>query len=306
MEKQIEKPVLVFLGPTASGKTALSVAVAKALNAEIISADSRQLYRGMDIGTGKDLVLYGQISYHLIDICEAGEKYNLSRFQADFEQVTNEILAKNKVPILCGGTGLYLQAVIQGFEQLEIPADEFLRKQLEELSEKELLDKYQSFDKKPENVDLSTRKRRIRAIEKAIYLTNNPQLIVEKKHRKFKFAIFGLNPDVEIRRKNISLRLKERLENGLIDEVERLLKAGLSHEVLQYYGLEYKYVSLFLLGELTKNDMETKLETEIHRYAKRQMTFFRSMESKGIKINWLPENLSQEAKVEYILKQIEY
>jgi tRNA dimethylallyltransferase len=300
----MEKTVIVLLGPTASGKTALSVDLAKALDGEIISADSRQVYKGMDIGTGKDLQLYSNVPYHLIDICNAGEKYNLARFQSDFEIVTNLIFNKNKTPILCGGTGLYLQAVIQGFENSEIPADEILRNQLDELSERELLEKYSSFKNKPENVDLSTRKRQIRAIEKAIYLTNNPQLIVEKKHRKFKFAIFGLNPDVEIRRKNISIRLKERLANGLIEEVQGLLNEGLSHEILQYYGLEYKYVSLFLLGEITKNQMEIKLETEIHRYAKRQMTFFRSMESKGIKINWLPDELTQEAKVQYIISKI--
>jgi tRNA dimethylallyltransferase len=300
----MEKTVIVLLGPTASGKTALSVDLAKALNGEIISADSRQVYKGMDIGTGKDLQLYSNVPYHLIDICNAGDKYNLERFQSDFERVTNLIFNKNKNPILCGGTGLYLQAVIQGFDNLEIPADEILRNKLDELSERELLEKYNSFKNKPENVDLSTRKRQIRAIEKAIYLTNNPQLIVEKKHRKFKFAIFGLNPDVAIRRKNISLRLKERLANGLIEEVQKLLNEGLSHEILQYYGLEYKYVSLFLLGEITKNQMEIKLETEIHRYAKRQMTFFRSMESKGIKINWLPDELTQEAKVQYIISKI--
>jgi tRNA dimethylallyltransferase len=300
----MEKTVIVLLGPTASGKTALSVDLAKALDGEIISADSRQVYKGMDIGTGKDLQLYSNVPYHLIDICEAGEKYNLSRFQSDFELVTNHILNKKKTAVLCGGTGLYIQAVIQGFDNLEIPADEILRNQLDELSERELLEKYNSFKKKPENVDLSTRKRLIRAIEKAIYLTNNPQLIVEKKHRKFKFAIFGLNPDVEIRRKNISLRLNERLANGLIEEVQGLLNEGLSHEILQYYGLEYKYVSLFLLGELTKKEMEIKLETEIHRYAKRQMTFFRSMESKGININWLPDELTQEAKVHYIISKI--
>jgi tRNA dimethylallyltransferase len=300
----MEKTVIVLLGPTASGKTALSVDLAKALNGEIISADSRQVYKGMDIGTGKDLQLYSNVPYHLINICEAGEKYNLSRFQSDFEIVTNLILDKKKTAVLCGGTGLYLQAVIQGFDNVEIPADEILINQLDELSERELLEKYNLFKNKPENVDLSTRKRQIRAIEKAIYLTNNPQLIVEKKHRKFKFAIFGLNPDVEIRRKNISLRLNERLANGLIEEVQGLLNKGLSHEILQYYGLEYKYVSLFLLGELTKKEMEIKLETEIHRYAKRQMTFFRSMESKGIKINWLPDELTQEAKVQYIISKI--
>jgi tRNA dimethylallyltransferase len=300
----MEKTVIVILGPTASGKTALAISLAKRLNGEIISADSRQVYKCMDIGTGKDIELFGDVPYHLISICEAGEKYNLSRFQIDFERVANEVLAKNKIPILCGGTGLYLQAVIEGFDQTEIPENEFLRKQLEELSEKELLDKYNSFEKKPENVDVSTRKRLIRAIEKAVFFIRNPKQFLEKKEPKFNFQIFGLNPNVDLRRRNISNRLIERLENGLVEEVQRLINEGLSHEILQYYGLEYKYLSYYLLDKMSKIEMQKKLETEIHRFAKRQMTFFRSMESKGIKINWLPEALSQEAKIEYIISEI--
>jgi tRNA dimethylallyltransferase len=304
MEKEVKNIVLVLLGPTASGKTALSVALAKVIQAEIISADSRQVYKGMDIGTGKDLELYADVPYHLIDICEAGERYNLPRFQTDVEMAIEKINKKGKKVILCGGSGLYLQAIIQGFGIPQMSVDEEFRLKLEKLSNEDLLNTYESFKIKPESVDLSTRKRLIRAIEKSCFLKKNTSEKKVGKAKNTEFVVFGLNPSVEIRRKNISIRLKERLANGLIEEVQRLLDEGLSHEVLQYYGLEYKYLSYYILGQMSKIEMQEKLETEIHRFAKRQMTFFRSMETKGVKIYWLPEELSLEAKVKYIISKI--
>ncbi len=301
MDEKIIKPIIVILGPTASGKTALAVNLAKKISAEIISADSRQVYTGMDIGTGKDLHLFANVPHHLIDICEAGESYNLSRFQIDFKNAVTEIANKNKNIILCGGTGLYLQAVIQNFDNQLIPPDEALRKELENIDTETLLRMLQPSKEKKE---INSRKRIIRAIEKQRFLEKNPNNIIEKKRKDFEFTVFGLNPNTEQRRENISQRLAERLAHGLIDEVKNLHAGGVSHEKLQYYGLEYKYVSKYILGEISALEMQNKLETEIHRFAKRQMTFFRSMETKGIKINWLPADLSLEAKIKYITDKI--
>ena len=304
MEKRVIKTVIVLLGPTASGKTALAVALAKTLPSEIISADSRQVYRDMNIGTGKDLDLYNDIPYHLINICEAGEKYNLARFQADFEIAAKQIIDHQKTPILCGGTGMYIQAVIQGFKDTEIPENHAFRASLEKHSDEELLQEIHEKGGDFKNMDTSTRKRKIRILEKLHFVLTCPTPILEPEIPNYTFVVFGLNPEVKDRRQHISKRLAERLNNGLIEEVRGLLKNGIPHETLQYYGLEYKYVSLYLSGEMSETEMHQKLETEIHRYAKRQMTFFRSMESKGIEIKWLPDNLKLEAKVYYILKNV--
>jgi tRNA dimethylallyltransferase len=302
MEKEV---VYVLLGPTASGKTALSVEVAKILNAEIISADSRQVYKGMDLGTGKDLELYGEVPFYLIDMCEAGEKYNLARFQKDAENAIQEIYAKGKRVLICGGTGLYLQGLIQDFKYTKIPEDEVLRRNLDSKSTEELLQILSKYASKAIATDLSTRKRIIRGIEMAEYLQTHDLEKESEKNANRKYIVFGLNPVLEKRRENISKRLKERLESGLIEETQGLLDQGVSHESLQYYGLEYKYLSFYLLGQMSKKEMKEKLEIEIHRFAKRQMTFFRSMETKGVKVNWLLDELSQEAKVKYIISKIE-
>lgn len=285
----MEEEIIVILGPTASGKTSLAVALAKKLDAEIISADSRQVYRRMDVGTGKDLDGYGGVSYHLIDILEAGEKYNLARFQDDFQEVLQKI--KDRRVIVCGGTGLYIQSVVQGFSNTFIPENEALRRQLEALPEAEL-DRLSSAP--------STRKRKIRALEIAAFRKENSTMVFPEREA-YDFHLFGLDPPVELRRARISQRLKERIQQqGMIAEVEELLASGVSPEMLEYYGLEYKYISAFLSGFLRYDEMYTRLETEIHRYAKRQMTFFRSMEKKGVVIDWVPFELSLEEKVEYI------
>ena len=306
----MEEEIRVILGPTASGKTALAVALAQRTGAEIISADSRQVYRGMDVGTGKDLAEYGDVPYHLIDIREAGEKYNLALFQEDFSAAVQKIRARGRQVVVCGGTGLYIQSLVQGFSDTFVPENAALRKELEVLPERELnrlldderrdaarWDAAQQIAARP-----STRKRKIRALEITAFKKANPDVIFPERE-KYDFRLFGLDPPPEIRRARISQRLKQRIQQeGMIAEVEGLIASGVSPEMLEYYGLEYKYITAFLLGFLRYDEMYARLETEIHRYAKRQMTFFRSMEKKGIKIEWVPFGLSLEEKVEYILK----
>ena len=290
----MEEEIRVILGPTASGKTALAVALASRTNAEIISADSRQVYRGMDVGTGKDLDQYGAVPYHLIDIREAGEKYNLAHFQDDFRSAVQKI--RGRQVVVCGGTGLYIQSLVQGFSNTFIPENEALRRELEALPEAEL-DRLLDADRP------STRKRKIRVLEIAAFRTQHPGAILPERE-VYDFRLFGLEPPVELRRARISQRLKERIqEQGMIAEVEELMASGVSPEMLEYYGLEYKYIAAFLQGFLRYDEMYARLETEIHRYAKRQMTFFRSMEKKGIRIDWIPFELSLEEKVEYIIER---
>ncbi|HLO43170.1 MAG TPA: tRNA (adenosine(37)-N6)-dimethylallyltransferase MiaA [Leadbetterella sp.] len=297
--------LIVILGPTASGKTELAVNLAYKLNGEIISADSRQVYKKMDIGTGKDLAEYQKngknIPYHLIDICEAGEKYNVARFQNDFTEVFEQIKSRNALPILCGGTGLYIQAVISDFWKMQVPVNQILRSELESLSNEHIFDNFSTF---LIDYNFSSRKRLIRHIEINDFLLKNPEFS-KSEFTKIEYKIFGLNPALEIRRERISKRLKDRFEKqGMLAEVQNLMNARVSAETLEYYGLEYKNISYFLKNEMTFEQMFSKLETEIHRFAKRQMTFFRSMESKGFKINWIPDSLSKEEKLEYILGNI--
>lgn len=281
-----KEKVIVILGPTASGKTKLAVQLAQQIDAEIISADSRQIYRRMDIGTGKDLSEYQDIPYHLIDIHEPGERYNLGNFIADFRQAQQSILEKGKHTILCGGTGLYIQSVIQQNPYALIPSIEGFKESLLAYPETELLTRLQEYTL-PVNfqIDLSTKKRIIRAIEILAFLENDPDHIVQQ--QAVDSIVIGLNPPLEIRREHISQRLKQRLNEGLLEEVCGLLTEGITHEQLQYYGLEYKYASLHLLGQLDYSAFTTKLEIEIHRYAKRQMTYFRKMEKDGIIIHWV-------------------
>lgn len=281
-----KEKVIVILGPTASGKTKVAVQLAQHIDAEIISADSRQIYRRMDIGTGKDLKEYQDILYHLIDIHEPGERYHLGNFIEDFHHAQQSILEKGKYTILCGGTGLYIQSVIQQNPYAQVPSTEGFKESLIEYSEDELRGRLRLYTH-PEDfqIDYSTKKRMIRAIEILEFLKQNPDHIDQK--RKVESIVIGLNPSLETRRNGISQRLKQRLAEGFLREVENLLAEGLTHDQLQYYGLEYKYASLHLLGQLDHKAFIAKLETEIHRYAKRQMTYFRKMEKDGILIHWI-------------------
>ena len=300
--------LIVLLGPTASGKTHLAVQLAHRINGEIISADSRQVYREMNIGTGKDLEEYivdnQAIPYHLIDILEAGEQYHIHLFQQDFQRVYQDIITREKTPILCGGSGMYLEAVLKGYEFTAIPIDEDLRDELLEKSSEELT---QIFQKNPsqysQKADISTRKRLIRAIEINQFLTQNPDFIIPNPQIP-EFIIFGLNPETESRRISITKRLHHRLEDGMIEEVKALLDKGISPEKLIFYGLEYKFITQYLTGESTYEIMVERLNVAIHQFAKRQMTYFRKMERDGLKINWLSNNLPLDKQLDHIDRKI--
>lgn len=274
------------------------------MNGEIISADSRQVYRGMSIGTGKDLGEYvvnnQPIPYHLVDNVEAGESYNVHRFQQDFQQAYSSIQDRGRTSILCGGTGLYIEAVLKEHQFTAIPIDETLREILSHCSNEELLEKFNSTpsDYTP-LADTSTRKRLIRAIEISLFLQSHPLSVI--RYPSINYQVFGLDLPVEERRARITRRLHERLQNGMIEEVQGLLEQGISAEKLIYYGLEYKFITEYLLGTLEYSTMVERLTIAIHQFAKRQMTFFRKMERDGMKIHWLDALLPTEKLIEIIL-----
>ncbi len=281
--------LIVITGPTASGKTRRAVDIAKSIDGEIISADSRQIYRRMDIGTGKDLKEYESIPYHLIDICPAGYKYNLFEYLRDFEVAYNDIQSRGKNPILCGGTGLYVESVIKGLRLPQVPENKELRKSLEEKTLEELTTILSSFKTLHNKTDIDTAKRAIRAIEIQQYYQQHPEEAVKTVPCPMdNVLIIGVEIDRENRRKRISERLTNRLEEGMIEEVSLLLKSGITPDDLIYYGLEYKFITLYLIGQISYDKMVSELEIAIHQFAKRQMTWFRGMERRGFSINWLP------------------
>lgn len=283
-------PLLIILGPTASGKTKLAVALANELQGEIISVDSRQVFKNMDIGTGKDLVEYQingmEIPYHLIDIKDAGSTYNVNEFKNDFYNALDDISGRDKFAILCGGTGMYIHAILQNHELTAIPKDEELRVELLRLEKGQLQEKLNSYPAHlRSNADYSSVKRLVRAIEIAIYLS---QYQLEKVERKpLDPLVIGLSSDLTTRRSRILNRLEFRLNNGLIEEVQTLLIKGITKEMLVFYGLEYKFVASYLAGEIDLNTLKERLGIAICQFAKRQMTFFRKMEKDGVSINWL-------------------
>ena len=298
--------LITILGPTASGKTPLAAALADKLGTEIISGDSRQVYRRMDLGTGKDLVDYvvdgRPVPYHLIDIVEPGYKYNVFEYQRDFLKAYDEISAKGKVPVLCGGTGMYIESVLKGYRLLPVPENPELRASLEGKTLEELTDVLRRYKKLHNSTDVDTAKRAIRAIEIEEYYKQQPP-----EYREFpslKSLIVGVDIDRELRREKITRRLKQRLEEGMVDEVRGLLTEGVSAENLIYYGLEYKFLTQYVIGELTFEEMFQQLETAIHQFAKRQMTWFRGMERRGFTIHWLDATLSMEEKLEQIINWI--
>lgn len=301
--------LITILGPTASGKTALAARLATSLGAEIISADSRQVYRGMDIGTGKDLEDYivdGQhVPYHLIDIAEPGTKYNVFEFQQDFLKAYNDIVSRGKTPVLCGGTGLYLESVLKGYRLLPVPEDIALRTKLKDKSLKELTEmlvrlKAENGSCMHNTTDVDTTKRAIRAIEIELFYQHTP--IEERFFPKIDYIIIGVSIDRETRRKKITSRLRQRLEAGMIDEVKALLDRGIPPEDLIYYGLEYKYVTEHLIGRTSYDEMVHALEIAIHQFAKRQMTWFRGMERRGFTINWIDAALPMDEKIKKIME----
>lgn len=294
--------LITILGPTASGKTRLAARLADSIGGEIISADSRQVYRGMDIGTGKDLsdyVVDGRtVPYHLIDIAEPGYKYNVFEFQRDFLAAYESIRSRRHIPILCGGTGLYLESVLRGFRLIPVPENPELREQLSTKNLAELTEILASYKTLHNTTDVDTPKRAIRAIEIEEYYRRQP--VESRTFPSLHSLTLGVSISREQRRENISRRLRERMAEGLADEVRRLLHKGLAPEDLIYYGLEYKYVTLFVTGSIDADTMTRQLEIAIHQFAKRQMTWFRGMERRGVHIQWLDYALPEAEKIKQI------
>lgn len=299
--------LITIIGPTASGKTAFAAALAARLDTEIISGDSRQVYRSMDIGTGKDLADYvvdgKQIPYHLIDICNPGDKYNLFEYQHDFHKAFEEIQKKGKLPILCGGTGMYIESVLRGFKLLDVPQNPALRESLKGKSLAELEQILASYKVLHNKTDVDSAQRAIRAIEiEEFYKTEAPD---KREYAPINSLIIGVDIDRELRREKISRRLRARLDEGMVDEVRAILATGVKPEDLIYYGLEYKFLTLYIIGQLTYDEMVSQLEIAIHQFAKRQMTWFRGMERRGLHIHWLDATLPTDEKINNVLALIQ-
>ncbi len=296
--------LLVVTGPTASGKTALAAAIAYRIGGEIISADSRQVYRNMNLGTGKDYSDYAVgdtlIPFHLIDIADPGYKYNVFEYQRDFKKIYSDLKKRRVFPVVCGGSGMYTDSIISGYKMFEVPPDSGLRIELEKKSMDELREILQTFKNLHNTTDLDTKKRVIRAIEiehSSKNKTNNLSMFP-----KVKALLIGIIFDRDTRRKRISERLRQRLDSGMVDEVKNLINSGVTTETLMYYGLEYKFITLYLSGQLSFAEMVRDLEIAIHQFAKRQMTWFRGMERRGIKINWIDGELPMEEKVGKVME----
>ncbi len=298
--------MLVITGPTATGKTRLAAMVAREINGEIISADSRQVYRSMTIGTGKDIEDYTidgvTVPYHLIDICDPGYKYNLFEYLSDFREVYSEIVSRGNYPLLCGGSGLYVESVIKNYKLVRVPPDYELRKELEKKELAELTEMLSGYRALHNVSDTDSVKRAVRAIE--IEMAKAEGNVEDITPGESNPLIFVVEIDREMRRERISKRLEKRLGEGMIEEVEKLLAAGVEADTLIYYGLEYKFITQYLKGELSYSNMVWGLETAIHQFAKRQMTWFRGMERRGIKVNWLDGALPDNEKVEVILNAL--
>lgn len=300
--------MITILGPTASGKTSLAAALAARIDAEIISADSRQVYRGMTIGTGKDLDDYRQgdrlIPYHLIDICEPGTKYNLFQYQQDFHLIYNNIVARGVRPILCGGTGLYIESVLKGYALSPVPQNQALRDELADKSLAELTEMLEDLKHRNHSVmhnrtDVDTAQRAIRAIEIETYNLEHPT--DNRTLPPIDSVIIGVDINREERRRKITQRLKQRLEEGMVDEIRLLLDRGIAPENLIYYGLEYKFVTEYVIGKTSYEEMFRQLEIAIHQFAKRQMTWFRGMERRGFTIHWIDALDPMDSKVAQIM-----
>jgi len=297
--------LLTILGPTASGKTQLAAHLAVLLNGEVISADSRQVYRGMDIGTGKDMADYvvnGQtVPVHLINLVDAGYQYNVFEYQRDFLEVFSGMQQRNKFPVLCGGSGLYLEAVLNNYRLIQVPVNEVLRQELEGKSLAELTEILVSYQPKLHNItDIETEKRAIRAVEIEQFYAENKE--IDTHMPPLNSLVVGVKFDRLSRRKRITKRLHDRLDEGMIEEVKRLLDSGLTPDDLLYYGLEYKFITNYLTGDLIYDSMVDKLNTAIHQFAKRQMTWFRRMERQGTEIHWLDGYQPLEEKVERVME----
>ena len=295
--------MIVILGPTATGKTALAAELCYRINGEVISADSRQVYRDMDIGTGKDLADFNihntQIPYHLVNVADAGFEYNIFYYQHQFYKSYNDILSRGKKPVLCGGSGLYIETVLKGFNLHEVPDNIELRKNLESKSDEELIQLLSGMQKLHNKTDTNTREHLIKALIIAFYLKET-----KPEFQPIDSIIYGIFYERNVVRERITQRLKQRLENGLIEEAEMLLKKGLTLEKFKYYGLEYKFLALYFEKKITYQELFTQLNIAIHQFSKRQMTWFRKMEKEGFKINWIDGNLTMDEKINFILERI--
>ena len=298
--------LITVLGPTAGGKTSFAAHLAKALDTEIISADSRQIYKGMDLGSGKDIDDYTvdgvKIPYHLIDILPAGEKYNVFRYQKDFFDVYQQVTDKGKIPVLCGGTGLYLESVVKNYQLIDVPANPELRKNLEQYSLPELKEMLAKMKTLHNDTDTDTKKRAIRAIEIETFILENPKVVPS--YPKIDSLVFGIKNPRDIEREKIRIRLEQRLDEGMVDEINNLIKSGVKAEDLIYYGLEYKYVTLYAIGQMSFDEMKEQLYIAICQFAKRQMTWYRRMERTGVYINWIDARLPMEQKVNFALEKL--
>lgn len=297
--------LITILGPTASGKTSVAANVALALDGEVISADSRQVYRGMDLGTGKDYADYiidgKQIPFHLIDIVDAGYEYNVFEYQKHFLKVFDDITSREKLPVMCGGSGLYLEAVLKNYKLIQVPLNEELRQKLEGKTLDELTDILKTYKSELHNrTDIENEKRAVRAIEIEEYYLSHPEINIGMPN--IRSLVVGVQFDRQTRRKRITSRLRQRLREGMLDEVQRLLDSGLTSEQLTYYGLEYKFMTQHLTGELSYQEMFDGLNVAIHQFAKRQMTWFRRMEKQGIEIRWLDGFMPLEEKVATVVE----
>jgi tRNA dimethylallyltransferase len=296
--------ILLVTGPTATGKTSLASNIAQRVGGEIISADSRQVYRGMNLGTGKDyddyLVNGVAIPCHLIDIVDPGYKYNVFEYQRDFKRVYSDLIKRRIFPVVCGGSGMYADSIISGYKMFEVPPDSGLRIELEKKSMEELKDILSTFKSLHNTTDLDTKKRVIRAIE--IEHSGRNKRNLNSEFPKVRTLLTGITFDRETRRKRITERLSQRLESGMVDEVKSLIERGVSSETMIYYGLEYKFIALYLSGKISYEEMVRDLEIAIHQFAKRQMTWFRGMERRGIKIHWIDGQLPMEEKVKKVME----
>ena len=297
--------ILFITGPTAVGKTVRAVDMAKALGGEIISADSRQIYRGMDLGTGKDLDEYGDVPYHLIDIAPAGYKYNLYEYLRDFDRARASIESRGRMAVVCGGTGLYVESALKGLHLPEVPQNPQLRASLETRSLEELTTMLAEMKALHNTTDVDTVKRAVRAIEIETYYRQHPEAAVNVKPQPLTDAVVvGIDIPRDERRRRISSRLRARLDSGMVDEVRRLIDSGVSPDDLMYYGLEYKYLTLYVTGVMPYDEMFSSLEIAIHQFAKRQMTWFRGMERRGFAIHWLPFDMDRDIFVETVKRLI--